>query len=265
MKLGLGLGLQYGRKITSGGGGGGFDVSYQAVLNYATAQGYTLPSAGQQVLQNQLVLDLKANGFWNRYDSFGIFAQDGDINFGLIDWRRLVTMTAVNSPTFTPNIGIKGDGSTAYINTNFIPSVDGVNYTLNDAGVSVYAYDIDTMYLVGTLSDQVRLRGFGTDSRINGDNIDGSGLDSNINQNIHLDRTSSTQIVYQQDESVGRKTIKTTNGNNSTSIPNENIWLLRILTIESSSGIRYFIARNSMTETEKNTQNTILNTYLNSI
>ena len=265
MKLGLGLGLQYGRKITSGGGGGGFDASYQAVLNYATAQGYTLPSAGQQVLQNQLVLDLKATGFWNRYDSFGMFAQDGDINFGLIDWRRLVTMTAVNSPTFTSNIGIKGDGSTAYINTNFIPSVDGVNYTLNDAGVSIYVYDIDNKYLIGTLSDQVRLRGGGDDNRINGDRGDDAGLISNINQNIHLDRKSSTQIVYQQDEPDDGQTIKTTNGNNSTSIPNENIWLLRILTVESSAGISYFIARNSMTETEKNTQNTILNTYLNAI
>ena len=29
-----------------------FDTDYQAVLNYATSQGYTLPSASQQIKQN---------------------------------------------------------------------------------------------------------------------------------------------------------------------------------------------------------------------
>ena len=58
----VGLGVGIGRQRFGGGGGGGFDADYQAVLNYATTQGYTLPSAGQQTLQNQLVVDLKAGG-----------------------------------------------------------------------------------------------------------------------------------------------------------------------------------------------------------
>jgi hypothetical protein len=41
--------------------------------------------------------------------------------------------TAVNSPTFTINSGFSGNGTSAYINTNFNPSTSGVNYTLNDA------------------------------------------------------------------------------------------------------------------------------------
>jgi hypothetical protein len=55
-----------------------FDADYQAVLNYATTQGYTLPSAGQQTLQNQLVVDLKAGGIWAKLDTFGVFATDGE-------------------------------------------------------------------------------------------------------------------------------------------------------------------------------------------
>jgi hypothetical protein len=47
----VGVGIGVGRQRF--GGGGGFDADYQAVLNYATTQGYTLPSAGQQVKQNQ--------------------------------------------------------------------------------------------------------------------------------------------------------------------------------------------------------------------
>jgi hypothetical protein len=44
----VGIGVGVGRQRFASGGGGGFDADYQAVLNYATTQGYTLPSAGQQ-------------------------------------------------------------------------------------------------------------------------------------------------------------------------------------------------------------------------
>jgi hypothetical protein len=60
--IGVGVGRQ---RFAQGGGGGGFDADYQAVLDYATTQGYTLPSAGQQTLQNQLVVDLKDGGIWS--------------------------------------------------------------------------------------------------------------------------------------------------------------------------------------------------------
>jgi hypothetical protein len=110
-----------------------FDADYQAVLDYGTTQGYTLPSASQQLLQNQLVVDLKDGGIWSKLDTFGVFATDGDSDFALIDWIRLTDYTAVNSPTFTANQGFQGNGTSAYIDTNFNPSTSGVNYTLDDA------------------------------------------------------------------------------------------------------------------------------------
>jgi len=122
--IGLGLGLFQ---------GGSFDADYQAVLNYATTQGYTLPSAGQQTLQNQLVVDLKAGGVWNKLDTLAVFATNGNIDFALIDWKRLSQYTAVNSPTFTTNEGFTGNGTSSYVDSNFNPSTSGVNYTLNDA------------------------------------------------------------------------------------------------------------------------------------
>lgn len=104
-----------------------FDADYQAVLDYATTQGYTLPSASQQTLQNQLVVDLKNGGIWSKLDTFGVFATDGDSDFALIDWIRLSDYTAVNSPTFTANQGFQGDGASSYIDTNY--SLDsGSNY-----------------------------------------------------------------------------------------------------------------------------------------
>ena len=139
--IGVGVGL---RRRRFGGGGGGFDADYQAVLDYATTQGYTLPSSGQQTLQNQLVVDLKDAGIWSKLDTFGVFATDGDSDFALIDWIRLTDYTAVNSPTFTTNQGFQGDGVSAYIDTNWNPFTDGVNYTLNDASFGGYRFnDID--------------------------------------------------------------------------------------------------------------------------
>jgi hypothetical protein len=113
--------------------GGGFDADYQAVLDYATTQGYTLPSSGQQTLQNQLVVDLKDGGIWSKLDTFAVFATDGDSDFALIDWKRLSDYTAINSPTFTSNEGFTGNGTSSYIDTNWDPNTQGVNYTQNDA------------------------------------------------------------------------------------------------------------------------------------
>ena len=47
-------------------------------------------------------------------------------------------ITAVNSPTFTANIGFTGNGATSYLNTNFNPATHGVNYTLNNASIFYY-------------------------------------------------------------------------------------------------------------------------------
>lgn len=117
--------------------GPSFDSDYQAILDYATTQGYTLPSDLQKAKENQLMIDLKASNIWSKLDTFANFATDGDSNFALIDWKRLIQYTPVNSPIFTANQGFTG-GGTRYINTNYNPAVDGVNYKLNDAMAGVY-------------------------------------------------------------------------------------------------------------------------------
>jgi hypothetical protein len=123
-----------------------FDADYQAVLDYATTQGYTKPSGSQQLLQNQLVIDLKDGGVWSKLDTFAVFATDGNRDFALIDWIRLSQYTAVNSPTFTTNGGFNGNGTSAYIDTNFDIST-GTNYSLNNASRLMYGvFPNDTSY-----------------------------------------------------------------------------------------------------------------------
>jgi hypothetical protein len=111
---------------------GGFDADYQAILDYATTQSYTLPSASQQILQNQLVLDLKAGGIWSKLDTFAIFATDGSSDFALIDWKRLSLYTAFNSPTFTANEGFQGNGTSSYIDMNYTTNTNWVNVSQNN-------------------------------------------------------------------------------------------------------------------------------------
>lgn len=127
----IGIGLGIGRQRVSGGGVV-FDADYQAVLNYAISIGATLPSSGQQTKQNQLMLNMKSSGAWAKLDTFAMFATDGNSVFALIDWKRLTTYTN-NSCTFTANQGFTGNGSNGFIDTNFNPSTNGVNYMLNNA------------------------------------------------------------------------------------------------------------------------------------
>lgn len=155
----VGLGIGIGRQRVSGGSVV-FDTDYQAVLNYATSLGYTLPSAGQQVKQNQLMLGLKSSGAWAKLDSVAVFATDGSSSFALIDWKRLVLLTAINSPTFVVNQGYVGNGTSASINTNYNPTTNGVNFTLNKASVWMYKFTTGTVnsgQLFSTSDDRVTI------------------------------------------------------------------------------------------------------------
>jgi len=122
--IGIGVGVSKLRR--RGGGGAAFDPDYQAVLDYATSEGYTLPSGGQQVVQNNTVVELKDAGLWNLGYALFIPATDGDSDFASLDFHNPSTrkLTLVNSPTFVPNVGFMGDGVSAYINSNFNPVTD---------------------------------------------------------------------------------------------------------------------------------------------
>jgi hypothetical protein len=207
-------------------GGGAFDADYQAVLTYATTQGYTLPSAGQQILQNQLVVDLKTGGVWNKLDTFAVFATNGNIDFALIDWKRLTQYTAVNSPTFTTNVGFQGNGTSSYIDTNFNPSTSGVNYTLNNASRYFFPHAFSgTGRMDGTTS--VGQNAIGrqsiTSQRINcGNNNLATAFDYTAvidPKSIH--RTSSVSV------DLFNGTVGTTGVQTSASILNSNQFVLR--------------------------------------
>lgn len=118
----------------------GIDPHYRAILSYAIAQEYTLPSDPQQALQEQFIKDLKAAGIWNLLDILYVFATDGDEDFACINWKSPGNFSCVptNSPTFTTDQGFTGDGDDAYLDTQWIPNSHGVNYTVESPGMFLH-------------------------------------------------------------------------------------------------------------------------------
>lgn len=136
------------------GGGVSYSTEYQAVLDRATALGYTQPSGAQKTKQNTLVTSLKDAGIWSLLDVFYVFANDGGGDFATLNWKAPSSyqITRVNTPTFTSNQGFNGNGTTQYINTGWVPSTNGVNYTLNSAsaGCHIYAHVTEAKVDFGT-------------------------------------------------------------------------------------------------------------------
>lgn len=121
-----------------------FDADYQAVLNRATSLGFPLPSDSQQIKQNTLVLALKSGGIWTKLDALYIFANDAvtGFEFARLNWKNPISnqATLINPLTFTTNQGFNGNGTSSYINTNYIPSTIGNNYQLNDCSFGYWAF-----------------------------------------------------------------------------------------------------------------------------
>jgi len=258
----VGLSIGVGRQRVSGGGIV-FDTDYQAVLNYATSLGYTLPSAGQQIKQNQLMLDLKSSGAWVKLDTFAMFATDGSSNFALIDWKRLTTYTAINSPTFTSNGGFAGNGLTSYVSTNFNPATSGVNYTLNNASRSFWVDNRTILSgdswegLANSLGNKT-LNSNSSVQRINSTNSLNSAVAWNVDQFHAINRTSSTNVE------LFTNTTQYSRTQTSVAIVSENQLIGRANPTYNSSRFRFYAMGGSLVSENANFYNAI-NTYINSL
>jgi hypothetical protein len=145
-------------------------------------------------------------------------------------------ISAVNGPTFTPNLGYTGDGTTSYLNSNFNPATQGVKYTLNSASGFTYiqqnivsagaafgaivSSDISVLlypqFLVNT--PIYYINNLGTDSY-------GAGTSQGLSSFI---RINSTNIAYYKNGAIAGTNVKS-----SSLIPNTSIYICG----RSTSGI----------------------------
>jgi hypothetical protein len=120
--------------------GQSFEAEYIAILDRATALGYTKPTVDQQILQNLHLKNLKNIGVWTKLDYYFVAANNGGAQFACINWKNPSAAVAllVSSPAFTSNVGFNSTGVGSYIDTQFNAFTQGVNFTNNNA--SEFAY-----------------------------------------------------------------------------------------------------------------------------
>jgi hypothetical protein len=120
---------------------------YITLLNYANTQGYTLPSVELQREQNNIIQGFLDAGLWDDMDTFYVFINNDPTleQFSRLNWITPSAYTITTSGT--TNYGISGytfNGTNQYLNTNYIPSVNAVNYSLNSCSRFIYKCDTDT-------------------------------------------------------------------------------------------------------------------------
>lgn len=100
-----------------------FGANYSAEAKAVFAAMTTAPTTARRKLIDACIVALKAGGVWAKLDVlYMLAAADGQA--ALVNWRNPGTYngTAVNSPTFTADMGYTGNGSSAKISTGFNPS-----------------------------------------------------------------------------------------------------------------------------------------------
>lgn len=164
-----------------------FIPEYQSILDQAVLLNYDLPSEAQQNMGNQLIIDLKAAGIWNKLDVFYMFATDGSSQFATLNWKAPSQFQATleNSPIFVLNQGFEGDGVSAFINTNLNLTSPNLLYSLNDCSIDYFVFkdlNIGSIILDGYIGEFFNLTSIGNTAfnRIN------SGL---TNMNAIVDMT----------------------------------------------------------------------------
>jgi hypothetical protein len=105
---------------------GGFDADAQAFFDRVTTAGGSL-SATEKTAVNTLVLDLKSYSIWSKMKA--IYPMVGASAAACSQNLKSSSFTGTFSGGWTyASTGVKGNGTNAYMNTNFIPSSD---YTSN--------------------------------------------------------------------------------------------------------------------------------------
>lgn len=88
-------------------------------------------SAGRQTIVNTFIVCLKANSLFTTLDRYWLLAGENTPS-ALTDMVGL-TLAANSGATFAASVGYTGNGNSGFVNSNYNPSTQGVNFTLNSA------------------------------------------------------------------------------------------------------------------------------------
>lgn len=94
--------------------------------------------ATHQTAYTTMICGMVTDGTWTKMDALYIFATNTTTTANLNLKSTSYGLTQTGSVSFTADQGYTGDGSTGYLNTGFIPSTAGGNYTQNSASFGAY-------------------------------------------------------------------------------------------------------------------------------
>lgn len=125
---------RFGRTVFDPAGGGGGDAPETTAFLARTSGLDATHVNAYKALINGLVSD----GNFSLLDALWIFATQDATTAALNLVSTSFSVTPVSSPTFTADRGYAGNGTSSYIDTNFTPSTNGVQFTLNSASFGIY-------------------------------------------------------------------------------------------------------------------------------
>lgn len=147
MKLGIGLNIH--NKKT----GSGLSASYKAVLEYATTNAYTVPSADVQVIQNNFIATLENLEIISNLDYLYLFANNGYDAFARINMADTSRHYCLKNGEILHNnklgYGIDPGGSTGgYMDPQYLnrlpPNGQAIFSTQNDAIFGFFITQLNT-------------------------------------------------------------------------------------------------------------------------
>lgn len=262
----LGLGLSLGKSSFVGGG---FDSDYQAVLTKANTEGYAIPSASEQVLQNTLVTSLKDAGVWDKLDVLYVFASgNGDSDFATLNFKAPATFqaTKVNSPGYNGSNGFTGENSAQrYLDTNFdATTASSPNFVSGDGSVGVWISTATTSNpecYFGNVSGGTTMRQGSTDFMQSKSVGVAGNSDNQLAYFTHTDADTTVQIWD--------TTVKATDSSEGT-VRSGNFAVLAegtsgLSTRFSSATIGLFFIGSAIADSERTDFYNSINTYMSAI
>lgn len=157
-----------------------FSPSAKSYFNFLT-----LPSVNHRIIMDKtLFRPLVNTGIINLLDRFWVGATEIEQN-GTISlvYPSSTAMTLVNTPTWTQHQGWTGNGTTQYINTNFNPNSQFVNFVRDSACTGVYQRNSTT---AGAMTEMGQASSYGSN---------GNQLSTNFSANIILSMTHGSGFL----------------------------------------------------------------------
>lgn len=195
------------------------DADAQAYIDKIETDSGETVSASYDSNIDTLVQGLKTDGIWSKLDFLYLHKRTPYREGVIINMIDATAQGSENgSLTWSETAGLTGNGSTGYFNPGFTPSVDGVNFTQNDASFGFRISDA----LNGVWgNDNVKITAFDADTiitKLNQSSDEFTTIADPLDGFLGLCRASSTNVRIFSDGSLQENAAETSSALSSEQI-----------------------------------------------